>query len=303
VTNETTQRPIKIVVGVDGSPSSNAALEWGAQQAELTSAELEVVTAWQWPMIYGDPFALPPDYDPGAHARETLEDSVSTARAAHPKVEFRGIVVEGRPAPVLVGASHGADLLVVGSRGHGEFAGMLLGSVSEHCTSNAYCPVLVLRSSRDRSQGGEVMSEETMSGNRIVVGVDGSKCSLAALEWAGRQAELTGLPLQLVTAWHWPTAYGAPIVVPTDFSPVVSAEMVLEAAAKVVREAHPDVEISTDVNEGHPASVLVKASEGAALLVVGSRGHGEFVGMLLGSVSEHCVAHAHCPVLILRREK
>jgi nucleotide-binding universal stress UspA family protein len=142
-----------------------------------------------------------------------------------------------------------------------------------------------------------------MSGNRIVVGVDGSESSLAALDWAGRQAKLTGLPLQLVTAWNWPAAYGAPIAIPTDFSPAVSAMVVIEAAEKAVHEAHPDVEISTDVREGHPASVLVKASEGATLLVVGSRGHGEFVGMLLGSVSEHCVTHAHCPVLILRGER
>jgi nucleotide-binding universal stress UspA family protein len=148
VTNTTTGRSTKIVVGVDGSPSSVAALEWATQQAELTGAELEVVTAWEWPMMYGEPFALPVDFDPVAQARGTLDDALSTARAAHPKVEFRAIVVEGRPAPALVEASRGADLLVVGSRGHGEFAGMLLGSVSEHCTSNAYCPVLVWRGER-----------------------------------------------------------------------------------------------------------------------------------------------------------
>ena len=96
-------------------------------------------------MTYGAPFALPSEYDPAADARRELDDAIATARTAHPKVQFRPVVVEGHPAPALVDASRGASLLVVGSRGHGEFAGMLLGSVSEHCVTKAHCPVLVLR--------------------------------------------------------------------------------------------------------------------------------------------------------------
>ena len=137
-----------IVVGIDGSASSSAALEWAAQQAELTGSHVTVVIAWQWPMVYGSPFALPADYDPVADAQRVLDDAVATATEAHPKVEFRAVVEEGTPAAVLVAASQGADLLVVGSRGHGEFAGMLLGSVSEHCVTNAHCPVLVLREAK-----------------------------------------------------------------------------------------------------------------------------------------------------------
>lgn len=137
--------PARIVVGVDGSPSSMAALEWAANQAELTGSTLDVVAAWEWPMTYGAPFALPSEYDPAADARRELDDAIATARTAHPKVQFRPVVVEGHPAPALVDASRGASLLVVGSRGHGEFAGMLLGSVSEHCVTKAHCPVLVLR--------------------------------------------------------------------------------------------------------------------------------------------------------------
>jgi nucleotide-binding universal stress UspA family protein len=137
--------PRRVVVGVDGSPSSVAALDWAARQAGLTDAELDVVTAWEWPTIYGAPFALPAGYDPAANARQALDDAISTVRTAHPNVEFREVVVEGHPAPALVQESHGADMLVVGSRGHGEFVGMLLGSVSEHCVSNAHCPVVVVR--------------------------------------------------------------------------------------------------------------------------------------------------------------
>ena len=144
VTNPQEEPNDRIVVGVDGSSSSLAALEWAAHQAELTGSMLEVVTAWEWPMTYGAPFAVPTEYDPAADAQREVDAAVETARAGHRKVEIRATVAEGHPAPVLVKASHGAALLVVGSRGHGEFAGMLLGSVSEHCVTNAACPVLVL---------------------------------------------------------------------------------------------------------------------------------------------------------------
>ena len=87
---------------------------------------------------------------------------------------------------------------------------------------------------------------------------------------------------------------------PVQFRPEHDSETLLTEALKPVRDSHPGVTIQTSVLEGHPAPVLVKASDGADLLVVGSRGHGEFAGMLLGSVSEHCVSNARCPVLVLR---
>jgi nucleotide-binding universal stress UspA family protein len=146
----------------------------------------------------------------------------------------------------------------------------------------------------------DVTNTPERSTSRIVVGVDGSASSVAALHWAARQAELTGSQLELITAWEWPTTYGAPIAFAADYVPADAASQVLEVATEMVREDHPAVAIQTRAVEGHPAPVLVAASEGADLLVVGCRGHGEFVGMVLGSVSEHCVASAHCPVLVLR---
>ena len=135
----------RIVVGVDGSPSSVRALAWAAHQAELTGARLAVITTWEWPIGYGYSLSYPNDWDPSADARKALREAVDPIQEQHPGVEIDLTVVEGHPAPVLVEASQGAELLVVGSRGHGEFVGMLLGSVSEHCVSNAHCPVLVLR--------------------------------------------------------------------------------------------------------------------------------------------------------------
>ena len=106
---------------------------------------LEVVTTWEWPTNYGWAVPFPNGWDPRSDAQKVQDDGVEPVRRAHPSVKVRSRIVEGHPAPVLVEASQGAELLVVGSRGHGEFAGMLLGSVSEHCVTNAHCPVLVLR--------------------------------------------------------------------------------------------------------------------------------------------------------------
>ncbi|HUC05400.1 MAG TPA: universal stress protein [Acidimicrobiales bacterium] len=134
----------------------------------------------------------------------------------------------------------------------------------------------------------------------IVVGVDGSSSSMDALEWAASQAESTKSALRIVSTWRWPTSMGWPIPVPNAYDPQPEIEQSLEEIARKVRQAHPGVEVACAVVEGHPAQVLVHESENAALLVVGSRGHGEFVGMLIGSVSEYCAAHAHCPVLVHR---
>lgn len=144
------------------------------------------------------------------------------------------------------------------------------------------------------------MENEHAPAGGIVVGVDGSASSLAALEWGAHQAELTGSALHAVTVWAWPTTYGYPIPVATGFDPAADAAKVLDDAVAGIRRAHPSIEIRTSVLEGSTAKALVESSRGAEILVVGSRGHGELAGMLLGSVSEHCAAHAHCPVLVVR---
>ena len=140
---EATARPV-IDVGVDGSQASKDALRWAAKQAELTDAELHAVIAWRLPTTYG----WAPDYfdvDFAAEARKTLEAVVVDTLGGAPSVPLSTSVIEGHPAAVLVAASQAADLLVVGSRGHSAFTGMLLGSVSQHCVQHATCPVLVFR--------------------------------------------------------------------------------------------------------------------------------------------------------------
>ena len=136
----------RVVVGVDGSDASRLALDRAVDQAVLTGAALEAVTAWAWPGSTGWTLPLPDDYDPEADATAMLEESLVPVRVAHPELEVLTVVAEGSPSALLVKASEGADLLVVGSRGHGGFTGKLLGSVSEHCTRSAGCPVMVVRS-------------------------------------------------------------------------------------------------------------------------------------------------------------
>ncbi len=136
--------------------------------------------------------------------------------------------------------------------------------------------------------------------HRIVAGVDGSSCSLDALEWAIRQAQLIGARVLVVTAWQRPAAVGWGLPVAPPPTPPEDANSVLEEVLEPIRRRHPTADVQLKTVQGHPAPALVEASEGADLLVVGSHGHGAFAGMLLGSVSRHCVSHAKCPVLVVR---
>jgi nucleotide-binding universal stress UspA family protein len=142
--------------------------------------------------------------------------------------------------------------------------------------------------------------EPELNPARIVVGIDGSPASFDALDWAGRQANLTHSTLEMITTWDWPTTYGWAMYFPEGYNPSEGMPEILSKAADDLRAKYPDLDVTFRVVQGHPAPLLVEASKGADLLVVGSRGHGEFVGMLIGSVSEFCATNAHCPVLVHR---
>ncbi|GAB3528570.1 universal stress protein [Phytohabitans suffuscus] len=134
---------------------------------------------------------------------------------------------------------------------------------------------------------------------RVVVGVDGSVASKAALRWAADQVRLTGATLQAVTAWEYPALYGwGPTYPYEDFAGLAG-----KVLTKAVREAlgpSSEVDVRETVSAGHPARVLIDVSERAQALVVGSHGVGGFVGAMLGSVSQYCAHHARCPLVIIR---
>lgn len=154
--------------------------------------------------------------------------------------------------------------------------------------------------------GSSACSGTPVRTGRIVVGVDGSEGSMAALTWAVAEAMLRGAPIHAVLAWQPPQFYPSP----NDWSPRKgpsgeSAQQLADAALTQVSGygkaavAGKDVKISCEALEGDPAQVLVFSAVGAAMVVVGSHGHGGFVGALLGSVSQHVVAHAGCPVIVI----
>lgn len=137
---------------------------------------------------------------------------------------------------------------------------------------------------------------------RIVVGVDGSKPSEHALRWGAHLAATFGARLEAVTAWEYPPGYGW-VSVPSDWNPGQDMENVLKDTLRAVFGDQPPAGMVADVREGGAARVLLDASAGATMLVVGSRGHGGFVGLLLGSVSANVAEHASCPVLIIHGDQ
>ena len=142
----------------------------------------------------------------------------------------------------------------------------------------------------------------TPQGQLVVVGVDGSAESAGALKWTADYCAATGARGRAILAWHYPAAVGlAPVgVAPAAITDDVR-QQVAQTLATAVAEAAPGASIEQRIGYGHPAQVLVDQSAEADLLVVGSRGRGGFSGMLVGSVSMHCVNNAHCPVVVVRK--
>jgi nucleotide-binding universal stress UspA family protein len=233
-----------------------------------------------------------------AQARLVLDHSVAALVGDDAPIDLRPVLIEEYATKALLGASDGSLLLVVGSRGRGGFEGLLLGSVSQHCISHASCPVVVVP---------PFWAGATH--RRIVVGVDGSPASSGALDWALAEAILFSARLDLVNACDAAALHG-PIVsdVPAggdDDRLVAAAHTLLEKMVADALMRHSDQRRSPPEIEllpsplGAAASLLTRAA-GADLLVVGSRGRGPVRQILLGSVTQQCVHHAPCPIVVVR---
>ncbi|HZC70757.1 MAG TPA: universal stress protein [Jatrophihabitans sp.] len=136
----------RLVVGIDGSPGAAEALRWAARHAELSGLGIDAVIAWQPPVSYGWAYGID-DWRPDADAEKTMTAQIDAIFGTQRPAHLRLLVREGHAAKVLIEASKDAELLVVGSRGHGGFAGLLLGSVSANCAERAHCPVVVVHPS------------------------------------------------------------------------------------------------------------------------------------------------------------
>ncbi|MFJ7181435.1 universal stress protein [Streptomyces massasporeus] len=286
-----------VVVGVDGSASSLTAVEAAAREAQSRGAGLRVVHACVWPALHV-PLGPSPLGPPEGGIRNMVDrlvaEAVERARAAAPGVDVSHVVVTGEPLTVLEAQSRTAELVVVGSRGMGGFVGLLVGSTAVHLAAHGRCPVLVVR-------------EQPSAEGPVVLGVDGSAAGQRAVDFAFAEAELRKAPLVALHAW---TTWNAPLPAPQDASASYAnppgalageEECLLSEALAGCQERYPGVVVEHRVVHGRTRETLIEASRSAQLVVVGARGRGGFTGLLLGSVSQALLHHAHCPVAVVRQ--
>ncbi|MEJ3747034.1 universal stress protein [Actinomycetes bacterium KLBMP 9797] len=280
-----------ILVGYDGSDGATAALRWALGEAARTDAPIELLYAFEWQSVAGPIVPGPaawPDRSAREAAGEMIDKTLEEAVRIHPEVAITGSVAIGSAAALLEERSRRSRLVVLGNRGHGGFLGLLIGSTSVTVAAHAHCPVVVVRG-----------DERVEPSAPIVVGIDTSDGSTLALEYAFAQAAARGGPLRVVHAWTPPTpSWQPPDADPEEFT--TAERVAIDALVASWREKYPQVSVQVEVVADAPGRVMVDASQGARLVVVGSRGRGGFRGLLLGSVSAQLLHHAHCPVAVVR---
>ncbi|MBM2616324.1 universal stress protein [Actinoplanes sp. LDG1-06] len=278
----------KILVGYDRSPQARLAAGWALDEAARTGASVQFLYAYEWPAWAPAASMIPsPVILPEEQIRHGIDDALTKALASaaetHPEVTVTATTVDAGAALTLIDRSTGADLIVVGSHGYSAVSG-LLGSVSVAVSAHARCPVVVVRGRPDAH-------------GPVVAGIDESASSHAVLAFAFDHAAAHGQKLRVIRAWP-------PVVGMWDATPF-SAGRVRAGARRSFdelvagwREKYPQVHVVTHAVVEHPAAMLTDESRTAGLLVVGTHGRGSLRGLLLGSVSQHLLRHATCPVVV-----
>ncbi|WP_436498383.1 universal stress protein [Actinokineospora sp. HUAS TT18] len=285
-----------VVVGVDGSDSALDATAWAATEAKRRNL----------PMLLVHACVLPPIRHPtsvadqsrwidelSANGQHILREAAAAARAAAPGVEVTTDQRVDFAVDALVEASAGAHAVVVGHRGLGGFTAMLVGSVAVALAAYAQAPVVVVR--------GTVPTT-----GPVVLGVDGSPASEAAIAFAFEEASVRGTSLIAVHTWLDIAFTGAWTALPStiDWAAVEEDErMLLDERLAGWQEKYPDVAVERRVLRDRPVRALLDAAEDAQLIVVGTRGHGQLVGMGLGSTSQALLHHAECPLAVIRPQR
>ncbi|MEU3034942.1 universal stress protein [Streptomyces griseoaurantiacus] len=261
-----------VVVGADGSAASLMAVETAALEARRRGADLRVVYALNWPVR--------PVYAPleTTVLHRLVADAADRARSVAPEVTVSEAMLPGDSVSVLENESRSAELLVLGTRGTGGLLGTLLGSTAASVTAHSRCPVMVVREGPADDAGP------------VLLCVDGSPAGERAVEFAFAEAELRGAEIDAVHVWL------------PDYAPagtgVESAERLLAQALAGQAQRRPNVTVTREVLSGETRTVLIERSRTARLVVAGTRGRGGFTGLLLGSVSQALLHHAHCSVVV-----
>jgi nucleotide-binding universal stress UspA family protein len=268
-----------VVVGVDGSERSLMAASWGAAEASRRQLPVHLV------LVNDDPARA--DY-----AENAVHNAGQRCRKAAPEVDVTEDVAPGHPVEDLVRRSRSAEMIVVGSRGHGQFADALLGSVSTSVATHSACPVVVIRGAAPTT-------------GPVVVGVDNSPGSRAALQFAFEAAALRGTELMAVQAWEDITAeypFATALPWPGRAETQQRAECALAEQLAGWSEKYPEVLVRRVAQRDHPVAALTDLARHGQLLVVGHRGRGGFGKLLLGSVASGVLHHSPCPTAIVRTQ-
>jgi len=282
-----------IVVGVDGSPASDLAVLWAARQAHLEHRPIALVhgvsptVATTWMGAPGfDPATVLDSVEESAKAQ--LGVVAATVHEHHPDLEVYRVYDHRDPRDALLGLTNRASMIVVGSRGRGVMASLLLGSVSLAVSQHASCPVVVVRRQGREGDGG------------IVVGADGTARSDAAIGFAFRQASVRSLPLTVVHAFWSEQDEGYPSEARRyDEADLEDMRLLLAESIAGPESDYPEVKVSLHVERGVPDSVLLHACRTADLVVVGTHPTNAVYDLLAGEVSRSVLAHAHCPVAVV----
>ncbi|MEU3254647.1 universal stress protein [Streptomyces sp. NPDC006997] len=279
---------LPLVVGVDGSEPSLRAVDWAADEAVRRGYALRAVYASLWERYEG---AAPGHGTTATRPRgeEVLDAALRRAGARQPDLKATAEIVPEEPEYVLIREARQAAAVVVGTRGHGGFAGALLGSVSVTVAAHAHCPVVVVRGDTAAPADG-----------RVVVGVGDGAETAATVHYAVESARARGTSVEAVRAWRRPSREpGGHPPLPGGTADPAHEEQAARRLDEALRDAPPDVELLRRTVEGHARRALVDASYDAELVVVGARRRGGRFGLQLGRVAHAVLHHAACPVAVV----
>ncbi len=294
-----TETPTKygILVGVDGSAESDAAVSWAAREAFLRHEPVTLMHVVQpvvvsWPVSADQTTVAEWQDDNAQHVIDQARNGLSSVLGHAGPLDLRTEVLYAHPVDALVDASTQARMIAVGSHGRGALGRLLLGSVSRGVVEHAHCPVAVIHADQ--------ASPPVHPSAPVLLGVDGSPASEAATAWAFDEASRRGVALVALHAWSDIAVF--PILGMDWRTYQAQGQEVLAERLAGWQERYPDVQVRRRLVCDTPARWLIEESQNAQLVVLGSHGRGGFGNMRLGAVSDAVAQSAKVPVIVVRTQ-